>query len=40
MATMISVIEDGGYVKGMIDRLREMEARQEELKERLATVPA
>ena len=39
MATMISVIEDGGYVKGMIDRLREIEARQEELKERLATVP-
>ena len=26
MATMISAIEDGGYVKGMIDRLREMEA--------------
>ena len=40
MATMISVIEDGGYVKGMIDRLRQMEARQEELKQRLATVPA
>ena len=40
MATMISAIEDGGYVKGMIDRLREMEVRQEELKERLATVPS
>ena len=40
MATMISVIEDGGYVKGMIDRLREMEARQEELNQRLAAVPA
>ena len=40
MATMITVIEDGGYVKGMIDRLREMEARQEELKERFAKVPA
>ena len=39
MAAMISVIEDGGYVKGMIDRLRDLEARQEELKERLATVP-
>ena len=26
------------YVKGMIDRLREMEARQEELKERLNTA--
>ena len=39
MATMITAIEDGGYVKGMIDRLREMEARQEELKERLKTDP-
>ena len=39
MATMISVIEDGGYVKGMVDRLRELEARQEELKQRLATLP-
>ena len=39
MATMITVIEDGGYVKGMIDRLREMEARQEELKERLESAP-
>ena len=37
---MISVIEDGGYVKGMIDRLREMEARQEELNQHLAAVPA
>ena len=40
IATMISVIEDGGYVKGMMDRLREFEAKQDELKERLATVPA
>ena len=39
MATMISVIEDGGYVKGMVDRLRELEARQEDLKQRLATLP-
>ena len=40
IATMISVIEDGGYVKGMMDRLRELEAQQDELNERLATVPA
>ena len=39
MATMISVIENGGYVKGMVDRLRELEARQEKLKQRLATLP-
>ena len=39
MAPMISVVEDGRYVKGMTDRRRELEARQEELKERLATVP-
>ena len=38
-ATKISVFEDGGYVKAMIDCLRELEARQEELKERLSTVP-
>ena len=37
---MIDIIEDGGYVKGMIDRLRELEARQDELKARLATAPA
>ena len=40
IATMISVIEDGGYVKGMMDGLRELEAQQDELNERLATVPA
>ena len=39
MATMISVIEDGGYVKGMVDRLRELEARQEELNQRLEALP-
>ena len=40
IAAMIAVIEDGGYVKGMVDRLRELEARQEELTERLSAVPA
>ena len=39
MATKISVIEDGGYVKGMVDRLRELEARQEKLTKRLETLP-
>ena len=33
-------IEDGGYVRGMMDRLRELEARQDELTERLSAVPA
>ncbi len=40
IATMIAVIEDGGYVRGMSDRLRELEARQDELNARLSTVPA
>ena len=40
IASMIAVIEDGGYVRGMVDRLRELEARQEELTERLSAVPA
>jgi DNA invertase Pin-like site-specific DNA recombinase len=40
IATMIAVIEDGGYVRGMMDRLRELEARQDELAERLSTAPA
>ena len=39
-AAMIGVIEDGGYVQGMVDRLRELEARQHELEARLAAVPA
>ena len=37
---MISVIEDGGYARGMMDRMRELEARQDELNARLSTVPA
>ena len=40
IATMIGVIEDGGYVRGMMDRLRELEARQDELAARLAAAPA
>ena len=36
----IAVIEDGGYVRGMVDRLRELEARQDELNERLSAEPA
>ena len=38
--TMIAVIEDGGYVRGMSDRLRELEAGQDEINERLSAVPA
>ena len=40
IAAMIAAIEDGGYVRGMSDRLRELEARQDALAERLAAVPA
>ena len=40
IAAMIAVIEDGGYVRGMVDRLRELEARQDELNERLSAAPA
>ncbi len=40
IAAMIAVIEDGGYVRGMVDRLRELEARQDELNERLSEAPA
>ena len=39
MAAMIDVIEDGGYVRGMVDRLRKLEARQDELEARLAAAP-
>ncbi len=35
-----AVIEDGGYVRGMVDRLRELEARQDTLNERLSAAPA
>ena len=40
IAAMIAVIEDGGYIRGMVDRLRELEARQDELTARLARGPA
>ena len=40
IAAMIAVIEGGGYVRGMVDRLRELEARQDELNERLSAAPA
>ena len=40
IAAMIAAIEDGGYVRGMSDRLRELEARQDELAEQLSSVPA
>ena len=40
IASMIAAIEDGGYVRGMSDRLRELEARQDELTALLAAVPA
>ena len=35
-----TVIEEGGYVRGMSDRLRELEARQDELTQRLSAAPA
>ncbi len=40
IAAMVAAIEDGGYVRGMSDRLRELEARQDELNERLSAAPA
>ena len=39
IASMLDAIEEGGYVRGMSDRLRELEARQDEIAERLAAVP-
>ena len=39
IATMVAVIEDGGYARGMMDRMRELEARQDEIAERLAAAP-
>ena len=40
MKNMITIIEDGGYVDGMIDRLKEMERRQKELEAHLSAAPA
>ena len=39
IATMVAVIEDGGYARGMMDRMRELEACQDEINERLSAVP-
>ena len=39
IATMLDVIEDGGYARGMMDRMRELEARQDEIEERLSAAP-
>ena len=40
IADIVAAIEDGGYTRALTDRLRELEARQDELRERLATAPA
>ena len=40
IASLSAAIEDGGYVRGMLDRLRELEARQDEIAARFCTVPA
>src|SRR5216684_1668207 len=37
---MLSVIEEGGHTRGMTDRMRELEAREDVLKELLAQEPA
>ena len=39
IASMLDAIEEGGYVRGMSDRLRKLESRQDELNERLAAGP-
>ncbi len=39
IASMLDAIEEGGYVRGMSDRLRELEARQDEINERLSAAP-
>ena len=40
IADIVAAIEDGGYTRALMDRLRELEARRDELRERLATVSA
>jgi hypothetical protein len=37
---MLGVIEEGGHTRGMTDRIRELEAREDALKELLAQEPA
>ncbi len=39
IASMLDAIEEGGYVRGMSDRFRELEARQDEINERLSAAP-
>ena len=36
---MLQVIEDGGYTRGMTERMRELEAREDELNEILTAEP-
>ncbi|MDE2914531.1 MAG: hypothetical protein OXL68_16565 [Paracoccaceae bacterium] len=36
---MIAVVEDGGYVHDILDRLRELEARRDEPNGRLSAAP-
>ena len=40
IADIVAAIEDGGYTRALMNRLRELEARQDELRERLATASA
>jgi len=37
---IVAAIEDGGYTRALMDRLRELEAKQDELTERLSRAPA
>jgi len=37
---MLSAIEEGGHTRGMTDRMRELEAREDVLEELLAQEPA
>src|SRR5215471_6585564 len=37
---IVTAIEDGGYTRGLSDRLRELEARQDEITQRLSAAPA
>ena len=40
IADIVAAIEDGGYTRALMDRLHELEAQRDELRERLATAPA
>ena len=39
LKSMLQVIEDGGYTRGMTERMRQMEAREDELKALLSAAP-